>query len=81
MTVSSPRGTFSPAELTDEQVITRCITLPMPVPGATIRTMPGDLERLAVPVSPAAPGASSAAWVGELLVREGVQETWTPKRC
>jgi len=28
------------------RVITRCITRPMSVPGATIRAMPGELERL-----------------------------------
>ena len=41
----------------------------MPVPGATIRAMPGDLERLPAPVSPAAPGAGPAAVAGELLGR------------
>jgi hypothetical protein len=51
MTASSPRGTFSQAELAGDRVITRCITRPMTAPGATIRVMPGDLERLPVPVS------------------------------
>ena len=41
----------------------------MPVPGASIRAIPGDLERLPVPVSPAAPGAGPAAVAGELLGR------------
>src|SRR5260370_29823125 len=31
----------------------------MSVPGATIRAMPGDLERPPAPVSPAAPGAAT----------------------
>jgi len=44
------------------ELVTRCITrLSMSVPGATIRAMPGDLERLPAPVSPAAPGAGPAA--------------------
>jgi glucokinase len=59
MTASSPRGTFSQAELAGDRVITRCITPPMSVPGATIRAMPGDLELLPTRVSPAAPGSSS----------------------
>ena len=41
----------------------------MSVPGATIRAMPGDLERLPAPVSPAAPGAGPAALAAELLGR------------
>jgi hypothetical protein len=41
----------------------------MPVRGATIRAMPGDLERLPARVSPAAPGAGPAALAGELLGR------------
>ena len=49
--VSSQRRTLSPAELAEDRVITRCITRPMTAPGATIRVMPGDLERLPVPVS------------------------------
>ena len=49
MTASSPRGTFSQAELTAE-LITRCITRPMPVPGATIPAMTGDLELLRAPL-------------------------------
>ena len=61
MTASSPRGTFSPAELTAELVIARYIALPMPVPGATIRAMPGDPGRLPALVSPAVPGARTAA--------------------
>jgi integrase/recombinase XerD len=67
MTASSPRGTFSQAELAGDRVITRCITRSMPVPGGTIRAMPGDLERLPVPA--AASGASPAAVAGELLGR------------
>jgi ribonuclease HIII len=40
----------------------------MSVPGATIRAMPGDLERLPAPVSAAAPGAGPAATdPGELV--------------
>jgi hypothetical protein len=50
-------------------VITRCITRSMSVPGATIRAMPGDLERLPAPVCAAAPGAGPAAVAGELLGR------------
>ena len=69
MTASSPRGTFSQAELAGDRVITRCITRPVSVPGATIRAMPGDLERLPAPVSPAAPGAGPAAVAGGLLGR------------
>jgi hypothetical protein len=41
----------------------------MSVPGATIRAMTGDLERLAAPASPAAPGAGPAVVAGELLGR------------
>ena len=37
MTASSPRGTFSQAELAGERVITRYITRQMSLPGATIR--------------------------------------------
>ncbi len=69
MTVNSPRGTFSPAELTGDRVITRCITRPMPVPGATIRAMPGDLERLPAAAAAAAPGAGPALLAAELLGR------------
>jgi hypothetical protein len=46
-------------------VITRYITLPMPVPGATIRAMPGDPGRLPALVSPAVPGAGTAVLPGE----------------
>ena len=69
--MSSPRGTFSQAELTADRVITRCITRSMSVPGATIRAMAGDLERLPVPVpvSAAASGAGPAAVAAELLSR------------
>jgi hypothetical protein len=49
-------------------VITRCITRPVSVPGATIR-MPRDPGRLPAPVSPAASGAGPAAVAGELLGR------------
>ena len=41
----------------------------MSVPGATIRTMPGDLERLSARVSLAGPGAGPAVLAGELLGR------------
>ena len=41
----------------------------MSAPGATIRAMPGDLERLPAPVSAAAPGAGPAAVAAELLGR------------
>jgi hypothetical protein len=41
----------------------------MSVPAATIRPMPGDLERLPAPVSPGAAGAGPAAMAGELLGR------------
>ena len=51
------------------KLVTRCITRPVPVPGATIRAMPGDLEPLPAHVSPAAPGAGPAAVAGELLGR------------
>ena len=47
-------------------MITRCITRPVSVPDATIRAMPGDLERLPVPVS-GRPGPTAMA--GELLGR------------
>jgi hypothetical protein len=41
----------------------------MSVPGAPIRAMPGDLERLPAPVFPAGPGVGPAAVAGELLAR------------
>ena len=41
----------------------------MSVPGATIRAMAGDLERLPAPVSAAAPGAGPAAVAAELVGR------------
>ena len=41
----------------------------MSVPGATIRAMTGDLERLPAPASPAAPGAGPAMLAAELLGR------------
>ena len=41
----------------------------MSEPGATIRAMPGDLERMPTPVSLAAPGAGQAAVEAELLGR------------
>jgi hypothetical protein len=69
MSASSPRGTFSLAELTGGRVITRRITRPMSVPGATTRAMPGDLEPLPALVYAAAPGAGPAAVAGELLGR------------
>ena len=43
-----------------------------------IRAMPGDLERMPAPVFPAAPGAGSAAMVGELLGRVRGSGNWTP---
>jgi hypothetical protein len=52
MTASSPRGTFSQAELMAYRVITRYITRSMSVPGATIRAIPGDLEPLPARVYP-----------------------------
>ena len=52
-----------------DRVITRCITRSVSVPGATIRAMSGDLERLPVTVSAAALGAAPAAQAGELLGR------------
>jgi hypothetical protein len=63
VTASSPRGTFSQAELTGDWVITRCITRPVPVPGAAIRNMAGDLQRLP------APDEGPAAVAAELLGR------------
>ena len=42
---------------------------PVSVPRATIPAMPGDLDRLSAPVSPAAPGAGPAVLAGELLGR------------
>jgi hypothetical protein len=50
-------------------VITRCITRSVSVPGATIRAMPGDLERLPALVSPGVLGAGPAVLAGELLGR------------
>jgi integrase/recombinase XerD len=41
----------------------------MSLPGATIPAMPGNLERLPAPVSPAAPGAGPVAVAGEMLGR------------
>ena len=41
----------------------------MSVPAATIRAMPGDLERMPARVLPAAPGAGPAALAAELLGR------------
>lgn len=41
----------------------------MSVPGAAIRAMLGDLERLPASVSPAGPGAGPAAVAAELLSR------------
>ena len=48
-------------------MITRCITRSMSVPGATIRAMSGDLERLPAAASVPAPGPSALA--AELLGR------------
>ena len=47
-------------------MIARYITLPMPVPGATIRAMAGDPGRLSALVSAAVPGAGMAVLPGEL---------------
>jgi hypothetical protein len=69
MTASSPRGTFSQAELTADRVITRCITRPVSAPRATIRPMPGDLEPLPARISPAVSGAGPAVLAAELLAR------------
>jgi len=41
----------------------------MSAPGATIRAMPGDLERLPAASAAAAPGAGSAVLAAELLGR------------
>ena len=40
-------------------------------PGATIRAIPGDLERLPAPVAPPAAGAGPAAVAAELLDIQG----------
>ena len=48
------------------RVITR---LPVPMPGAIIRAMPGELESLSVPVSATAVGADPAMLAAELLGR------------
>jgi site-specific recombinase XerD len=64
MTASSPRGTFSQAELTAERVITRCITRSMSAPRATIPAMPGDLEPL--PASGTGPAAVAAELTGRI---------------
>src|SRR5690348_16984644 len=55
--------------LAADRVITRCITRSMSVPGATIRPMPSDLERLPARVPAAAPGAGPAMLAAELLGR------------
>jgi hypothetical protein len=75
MTASSPRGTFSQAELAGERVITRCITQSMSAPGAAIRAMPGDLERL--PAVAAAPGSGPAVLAAELLGRVRAELPWS----
>ncbi len=49
--------------------MTRCVTRSMPVPGAIIRAMPGDLERMPALVSAATPGAGPAVLAAELLGR------------
>jgi ribonuclease HIII len=46
----------------------------MSVPGATIRAMPGDLEPLPAPASPAAPGAGPATDPDELVPHIGTDE-------
>ena len=68
MTASSPRGSFSQAELAGDRVITRCITRPDVGARRYHPAMPSDLERLPVPVSPSAPGAGPAV-AAELLRR------------
>ena len=66
MTASSPRGTFSQAELAGGAGDNpRCITRSTSVPGATIRAMPGELERLPAP----APGVGPVVLAAELLGR------------
>jgi integrase/recombinase XerD len=50
-------------------VITRCITRSVSVPGATIRAMPGALERLPAHVPVAAPAAGPAMLAAELVGR------------
>ena len=52
-----------------DRVITRCITRPVSAPGATIRLMPSDLERLPALISVAAPAAGPAVLAAELLGR------------
>ena len=69
MTASSPRGTFSQAELAGEPGDNPLYHPFLSVPAATIRAMPGDLERLPVLLSPAAPGAGPAVLAAELLGR------------
>ena len=68
MTASSPRGTFSQAELAADRVITRCITRSMPVPGATIRAKLRDLKRQG-PQPPLPRRAGSALLAAEMLGR------------
>ena len=51
MTASSPCGTFSQAELTEVKVLPAVSPGRIPVPGATIRAMPGDPGQLPVPLS------------------------------
>ena len=53
-TASSPRGTFSPAELTEVRVITRCITRAGARRGHP--AMPSDLSNRCARVMPVAPG-------------------------
>ncbi len=59
-TASSPRGTFSPAELTEVRVITRYPPV-LSVPASTIRGMAGDQETVTA--------AAAAAAGGELVPR------------
>jgi hypothetical protein len=67
MTASSPRGTFSQAELTADRVITRCIALSMSVPGLPSGPCHSDLERRSAPVSLAAPGTGPMVLAVELM--------------
>ncbi len=67
MTASSPRGTFSQAELTAERVITRCITL-YQMPARYIRacqvTLTGYLARLHAAADAGAAVLAGPCWRG-----------------
>ena len=89
MTASSPRRTFSQAELVGDRVITRCITRPDVGARPTIRAMPGDLEPVPIRVLQASPGAGTAALAAKLLGRmraelpaagwESRSSSWCPR--